>query len=188
MADQLFSPALLLAEAIETHAININPGCTVVELGAGTALPSLLMATRRQPSLVVLTDYPDPFLLESLKRNIECNRSSFWKGATVQAVGYEWGTDAQHLRCDKAIKQASPSLTSISEPLPAGRTGFDVVIMSDLLHFGSSHDELMMSALQLLGESADARLYVAAGKYTKPEVQNDPSKAKQLTHDVPMLR
>ena len=48
--------------------------------------------------------------------------------------------------------------------------GADVVIMSDLLHFDSSHDVLLQSLMLLLRKSPSARAYIAAGKYTPPQV------------------
>ncbi|KAG9045273.1 hypothetical protein FS837_006577 [Tulasnella sp. UAMH 9824] len=99
LADQLFSPALLLAEAIERGVVLVA-GKTIVELGAGTALPSLLAATGKgdgPPVLVTITDYPDPLLMENLTRNIKGNQSKFVEGCRVECVGYEWGKDVTHL-------------------------------------------------------------------------------------------
>ncbi len=45
--------------------------------------------------------------------------------------------------------------------LPDGHKGFDVVIMSDLVHFDSFHDILLDSATSLLSKSPTARLHVA---------------------------
>lgn len=47
---------------------------------------------------------------------------------------------------------------------------YDVVILSDLLHFDKSHDALLMSVTSLLRRSSDARTYIAAGKYTPAHV------------------
>jgi EEF1A N-terminal glycine/lysine methyltransferase len=58
--------------------------------------------------------------------------------------------------------------THDSEP-----TGYDVVIMSDLLHFHSSHDVLVNSVTSLLSKSRTSRVYVAAGKYTAHHVCDD---------------
>jgi len=85
LADRLFSPSLLLAERIERGLVPAT-GCSglvsksaieygthlfiyfilllffhkVVELGAGCALPSLLMATLAEhPSVILVTDHPD---------------------------------------------------------------------------------------------------------------------------------
>lgn len=48
--------------------------------------------------------------------------------------------------------------------------GFDIVIMSDLLHFDGSHTALVESLVALLSKSRQSRAYVAAGKYTKQNV------------------
>jgi len=96
LADHLFSPALLLAERIERGLIEVYDR-TVIELGAGCALPSLLMATLAEPpSLVVVTDYPDDIILSNLRDNVDRNRG-VTKRCTVECRGYEWGSDAEHL-------------------------------------------------------------------------------------------
>lgn len=45
--------------------------------------------------------------------------------------------------------------------LPSDNTAFDIVILSDLLHFDSSHDVLVKSLSLLLAKTTDARVYVA---------------------------
>jgi len=153
LADHLFSPSLLLAERIERGLIPLS-NKTTIELGAGCALPSLLAATLPSPpSLVVITDYPDETIMKNLRENIDRNRHKVAEGCSVQCLGYEWGQDV------------SPELALLAEPI-----GFDVVIMSDLLHFDSSHDVLVASLKSLLRRASSARTYVAAGKYTPPHV------------------
>lgn len=67
---------------------------SVVELGAGCALPSLLAAAMAQPpSLIIATDYPGDGILGNLKANVEHDQSS----CQVHCVGYEWGTDTTPL-------------------------------------------------------------------------------------------
>ncbi|KAF8635451.1 hypothetical protein AX15_000429 [Amanita polypyramis BW_CC] len=48
--------------------------------------------------------------------------------------------------------------------------GFDVVILSDLLHFNKSHEELVESVDLLLSRDPDARAYISAGRYTGDDV------------------
>ncbi|KAJ7185792.1 hypothetical protein C8R46DRAFT_937426 [Mycena filopes] len=152
LADHLFSPGLFLAERIERGLLpahNLN----VVELGAGCALPSLLLSTLASPpATVVVTDYPDPGILGNLAQNVDRNNHLVAPGCTVRWCGYDWGTDAE------------PLLTH------TGGRGYDLVILSDLLHFHSSHDVLISSADALLARSDAARVHVAAGNYTKPDV------------------
>ncbi|PBK67448.1 hypothetical protein ARMSODRAFT_959032 [Armillaria solidipes] len=145
LADHLFSPSLFLAERIE-RALILMQGRRVVELGAGCALPSLLMSTLAQPpSLVVVTDYPDDVIMKNLKENVNRNRSHVSYGCITCCQGYEWGTDTHSLL----------SLTG-SEIM-----GYDVVILSDLL---------IASLKSLLRKTADSRVYIAAGRYTSPNV------------------
>ncbi|KAK0238034.1 hypothetical protein EDD85DRAFT_832713 [Armillaria nabsnona] len=154
LADHLFSPSLFLAERIERALIPVQ-GRRVVELGAGCALPSLLMSALAQPpSLVVVTDYPDDVIMKNLKENVNRNRSHVSYGCITCCQGYEWGTDAHSLL----------SLTG-SEVM-----GYDIVILSDLLHFHSSHNVLITSLKSLLRKTADSRVYIAAGRYTSPNV------------------
>lgn len=154
LADHLFSPALFLAELVEREKIPVA-GHTVLELGAGTGLPSLLMSTRAPPScLVVVTDYPDPGILGNLQANVARNKHLVAKGCTLTCAGYEWGKDVEHL------------LTL----LPPGHSAYTTLILSDLLHFGDAHDVLVSSIIKLSARGPDSRIYVAAGNYTKPDV------------------
>ncbi|KAH7913324.1 hypothetical protein BJ138DRAFT_1059336 [Hygrophoropsis aurantiaca] len=159
LADHLFSPALLLAERIERGLIPTQ-GRRVVELGAGCALPSLLMAALpNPPALVVVTDYPDPIILGNLMNNVVTNSPWFKTGCMVHCAGHEWGQDTAPIIDISRAHEGPP--------------GFDVVIMSDLLHFDSSHEVLLASLASLLARSNSARVYVAAGKYTSHTVCNN---------------
>ncbi|EPQ52061.1 hypothetical protein GLOTRDRAFT_132185 [Gloeophyllum trabeum ATCC 11539] len=153
MADQFFSPGLLLAEHIERGIIPVERR-SMVELGAGCAVPSLLASTLAEPPvLVVITDYPDDAILRNLSQSLERNRAHVTNGCAVHCLGHDWGKDV------------SPLLD-----LSPARQGYDIVILSDLLHFDASHSELLASLISLLLRSPTARTYVAAGKYTPPKV------------------
>ncbi|THH32612.1 hypothetical protein EUX98_g1556 [Antrodiella citrinella] len=152
LADHLFSPSLLLAEQIERGLIPIA-GKTVLELGAGCALPSLLCAISPQPAAtVVITDYPDDTIMNNLKSNVSRNKQHVHAGCAVHVAGYEWGADV------------APLLSFVPFPAP----GFDIVILSDVLHFDQSHTVLRSSLTLTLRKTRAARAYVAAGKYTLP--------------------
>ncbi|KAI0792534.1 hypothetical protein C8Q75DRAFT_753318 [Abortiporus biennis] len=167
LADHLFSPSLLLAEQIERGLISLS-NTSVVELGAGCALPSLLSTTLAQPpALVVITDYPDNTILNNLKDNISRNSRLKSPLCAVHCVGYEWGKD---------IGDILELLPRNSEP-----RGYDVVILSDLLHFDASHGVLISSLTSLLRKTNSARTYVAAGKYTPKEVCKNFLKEAELT-------
>ena len=46
------------------------------------------------------------------------------------------------------------------------------MILSDLLYFDASHNDLLQSILSLLSRRTSSRVYVAAGKYTSPTTCN----------------
>ena len=87
------------------------PTYPVVELGAGTGLPSILLSTRKPiappsplanetpspTSLIVVTDHPDPTILGNLQANVARNQHLVAPGCTLTCAGYEWGTDVGHL-------------------------------------------------------------------------------------------
>ncbi|KAF8162447.1 hypothetical protein K438DRAFT_1618334 [Mycena galopus ATCC 62051] len=163
LGDHLFSPGLFLAERIERGLLPAHE-LKVIELGAGGALPSLLLSTRSTPpTTIVVTDYPDPGILENLVRNVERNSHLVSHGCNVRCCGYEWGTDVAPLLCVCRMTASS------DVDLPAG-PGYDIIILSDLLYFHSSHVVLVSSIGALLARSPEARVHVAAGNYTKPEV------------------
>ncbi|KIY48361.1 hypothetical protein FISHEDRAFT_65602 [Fistulina hepatica ATCC 64428] len=154
LADHLFSPALFLAERLERGLIDVRDR-RIVELGAGTGLPSLLsVLLPAPPQIVVVTDYPDERIMSNLRQNVERNRHLFPSTTVVQCAEYAWGTDA----------------TSLRRFLSASSDGFDVVFLSDLLHFKDSHDDLIASVLSLLSKTPDARVFVSAGNYTKAHI------------------
>jgi nicotinamide N-methyltransferase len=90
----LFSPALIIAERIECGLIPLS-GKTVLELGAGAALPSLLASTLDvdvAPSMVVVTDYPDASIMGNVERNVSQNSMLVTPKVKVLSIGHEWGT------------------------------------------------------------------------------------------------
>ncbi|KAJ3732918.1 hypothetical protein DFJ43DRAFT_1070248 [Lentinula guzmanii] len=160
LADHLFSPALFLAERIEQGVIPLQEK-TLIELGAGCSLPSLasciISSPTNIPSLVVTTDYPDPIILGNLRSNVERNQALVPPTCKLHCRGYEWGQEVADLLNLLPLNQNAS-------------VGFDIVILSDLLHFQTSHDVLVTSLSLLLAKTVDARVYVAAGKYTLSDV------------------
>lgn len=91
----------------------------VVELGAGSALPSLLAATLpngRHASLVVVTEYPEPLIMDTLAGNVERAREQRGKShptvchqpteeceekkgvhCEIECTEFEWGSDVSQL-------------------------------------------------------------------------------------------
>jgi hypothetical protein len=80
------------------YELTLIRSIAVIELGAGCALPSLLLSTLpAAPSAVVVTDYPDESILGNVKQNVERNKALVSKGCEVYYRGYDWGTDVSDL-------------------------------------------------------------------------------------------
>ncbi|CAE7217931.1 unnamed protein product [Rhizoctonia solani] len=99
-----------------------------------------------------LTDYPDETIISILHQNLATNQEQVKTGCSISAVGYAWGAD-------------------VSPLLSLATHGYDVLILSDLLHFDSSHGDILSTVTQTLKRSPDARVYLAAGLYTHESVR-----------------
>ncbi|TRM67140.1 putative methyltransferase-domain-containing protein [Schizophyllum amplum] len=113
-------------------------GRNVLELGAGGGLPGLVTALDGAQK-VVLTDYPDATLVDNLDFNTQQNLPASI-AANVAVQGYIWGTP----------------VAPLLEKLPAGRQGFDLVILSDLIFNHSQHDALLKTCEQCTAEPSSA--------------------------------
>jgi nicotinamide N-methyltransferase len=138
----------LISTYLETHPYLIVDK-TVLELGAGAGLPSLVAAVLGA-KMVVVTDYPDPELVANLWANIEGLPSAFLSGAKenggkrMVAEGYCWGAGVGQL-CSH---------------LPAPESGFDVLILADLLFNHSEHGKLVETIEATLSKNEDAKALV----------------------------
>lgn len=97
---------------------------------------------------MVVTDYPDPELIENLQYNIE--HCEALPGRNVILVeGYLWGNASDKLRSH---------LDGISN-------GFDLLILADILFNHSEHEKLVESLRNTLNKSADAKALVVFTPY-----------------------
>ncbi|KAI7864762.1 putative methyltransferase-domain-containing protein [Spinellus fusiger] len=113
---------------------------TVLELGAGGSLPSLIAAANHATKVVV-TDYPDDDLIDNISYNVNQNLQHL--ASHVSVKGYIWGTSANGLR----------------QLLPEGQTTYDVIILSDLVFNHSQHHALLKTCRELL-TPITGRVYV----------------------------
>lgn len=124
----LWNAGRVSAEWVETHRAQLQYQ-TVLELGAAAAIPSLLAALVAKN--VVITDYPDPNLIDNIEHNMQLLRSQCpTKDLKMSVQGYIWGHDPQPL---------------FDAPNQNGEK-FDVVIMSDLIFNHSEHEKLIKTA------------------------------------------
>ncbi|KAJ3479032.1 hypothetical protein NLI96_g9346 [Meripilus lineatus] len=131
-AHHLWNASRSIATYLDEHP-ELYKGRSVLELGAGGGLPGIV-AGKNGASSVVLTDYPDEPLLENLRCNVSKNFApDLAKSVFIQ--GYIWGHPVKDLLSMSRRDSAS---------------GFDVLILSDLIFNHSQHDSLLKTCDEAL--------------------------------------
>ncbi|RFU76951.1 nicotinamide n-methyltransferase [Trichoderma arundinaceum] len=176
----LWNASLLLAELIERDSLDPaateaereaglgaglsfdTRGLATLELGAGTALPSM-MAGLLGAGSVVVTDYPAPAVMKTLRENVARNikpdlapegRSALVT-TSVLVEGHEWGV----FDSDSAAAAASS--------FPASHAHLsDRLFVADCLWMPWQHANLRRSINHFLKRTASARAWVVAGFHT----------------------
>jgi len=138
----LWNAGQVVARYIEDNAEQLVRGKTVLELGAGAGLPSLVCALVGAQK-VVATDYPDPDLIINLRHNIEHCHGLPQKGLIV-AEGFLWGSPTNHIRAH----------------LEPNGNAFDLLILADILFNHSEHAKLLASVRATLKKAPQSTALV----------------------------
>lgn len=151
----LWNAGRTLATYLEGNASTLIHGKTILELGAGAGLPSLVSAIHGAKHVVV-TDYPDADLVENLQWNVD-HCSLLPQTRNIEAKGYLWGAET-----DKIVSG-----------LPNGEDKFDILILADLLFNHSEHRKLVATVQQMLKRSPEAKALVFFTPYRPWLLPND---------------
>lgn len=111
--DDVWPGSIVIADYLKLNP-HLCAGKTVLELGAGAALPSCVCC-KLQACKVVVSDFPDSSILENCKEVLQLNEIN---GNAAVVIGHQWGTSV------------SPLLQQI-DILETRR--FDLIIMAELL-------------------------------------------------------
>lgn len=139
--------------------VSLLKGKTVLELGAGAGLPSLVCAILGAKTVVV-TDFPDPDLIENIRYNIEhCQDTTSMADridikTVARAEGYLWGANPAQILTHIASNNSTHT-TKLEAPV-----GFDVLILADLLFNHSEHAKLISTVKQTLSRSLSSKAFV----------------------------
>ncbi|KAL2130659.1 hypothetical protein VTI74DRAFT_6122 [Chaetomium olivicolor] len=161
-AHHLWNGARVVAAHFETQPSLVR-NRTVLELGAGAGLPSIVAAALGARKVVV-TDFPDPDLVENMWRNVRgCElipgvREGREDGElNIVVDGYVWGADPGRV------------LGYLGEE--EGEKGFDVLVLADLLFRHSEHGNMIRTIQQTLKKSRESRALVVFTSY-RPWLQH----------------
>ncbi len=152
-AHRLWNGSRIISEYFETHPHEVRDRC-VLELGAGAGLPSLVCAILGARKVVV-TDYPDPDLVDNMKKNIfACEliptAEDNPQESIIVADGYVWGADPAHL---------------LAHLQTVGSSKFDVLILADLLFRHSEHGKLVSTIEETLCRRSGSKAFVFFTSY-----------------------
>lgn len=132
----LWNASKYLADFLELYAETLVVGKRVVELGAASALPSIICCLENA-SVVCATDYPDVHVIRNIKDNAEMNLRTLGQGWTdrFSAKGYIWGQDMSFMD---------------DPPVAKSNDLYDLVLISDCIFVHKAHCELLKSISDLL--------------------------------------
>ncbi|KAI8874094.1 hypothetical protein GQ42DRAFT_160034 [Ramicandelaber brevisporus] len=149
-AHVLWNGACVLAKEIDQQP-ELVQGRSVLELGAGAALPSITCALNGA-STVVISDYPDQILLNNITLNVNANLQGY---SNVHVRGHRWGSSvADLLGCN-------------------GGNLFDVIIMCDLVFNFSEHRALLRTCVNTLAADGAAYIYFSHHRPHLADKDND---------------
>ena len=177
-------------EEVDLSVFSVR-GKRVLEVGAGTALPSMV-ASLVGASRVAATDYPSPIVLETLAANVAANASAENsplhppRVVPIEVYGHKWGDlptsspvfeDAEADEDDEEEENGSASAAASREWkrqqrerdqafATANAGAFDVVLSCDCLWMPWQHAGLRRSISHFLAPGPGARALVAAGFHT----------------------
>ena len=148
-AHHLWNGARIVSKYFEATPSLVR-GRTVLELGAGAGLPSLVCGVLGC-SRAVVTDYPDVDLVKTMQKNVgEMEEVVESAKGRVRVKGYIWGRDVE------------PLLEELEEK---DRKGFDVLILADLLFRHSEHGNMVKSIQKALKKARESVAYVVFTSY-----------------------
>lgn len=139
-------------------------GKSVLELGAGAGVPSIVAALKGA-DVVVSTDYPEDAIISQLAENLKANVSNDranalgsvqlpGNAAHVYPLGYLWGADTAPL---KALLRAS-------------KRHFDTVVLADLIFNHSEHHKMLQTVISCLQGASESAVAIVAFTHHRPHM------------------
>ena len=145
---------------IEEKANELVRGKDVLEIGAAAGVPSIV-STIKGARTVVMTDYPDPDLVDNMRQNASSSLEMIPTTPTsLHVQGYKWGNPVD----------------SLFSYLPSdGADGFDLLIMADVIYSHREHGNLiktMQQTLKRMPESVALVVFTPYQPWLLPKIAN----------------
>ncbi|KAF9888133.1 nicotinamide n-methyltransferase [Aspergillus nanangensis] len=137
--DLLWNAGRTSAHYIEERAAELIQGKDVLEIGAAAGVPSVVSAIKGA-RVTVMTDYPDPDLVDNMRFNAGLSAAMIPANSTLHVDGYKWGNSVEPLLAY----------------LPPNSAGFDVLIMADVVYSHREHPNLIKTMQQTLKKTREA--------------------------------
>ncbi|KIW94883.1 uncharacterized protein Z519_04861 [Cladophialophora bantiana CBS 173.52] len=134
----LWNAGQVVSMYLEKNAKQLVQNKTVLELGAGAGLPSLVAAILGARKVVV-TDYPDHDLIANLRYNVE-HCTALANKSNIVIEGFVWGSLCEALKC-----HVLPDID-----------GFDLLILADVLFNHSEHAKLLTTLRNCLKRTSES--------------------------------
>ncbi len=126
---------------LDANGDTLCKGKNVLELGAAAALPSFIAAINDAKKLVI-TDYPDPDLLENIKYNVNnCTALTDDMRSKMIIEGHIWGSEPEQL-----LRFINPDISNSSD----FKIKFDLIILSDLIFNHTEHHKLLTTCKETI--------------------------------------
>lgn len=153
-ADDIWPGSILMANTIADTPLYCENRC-VLELGAGAALPSLVCG-KLNPKILVISDFPDETILESIELSLEENSIHKGHDEGIVVIGHKWGESVEDLL--EPLRRAFHNTDLCCYP-----ERFDLVLLSELLWKDTyrSHFALLKSLKACLKPDGEALVSLA---------------------------
>ena len=137
-------------------------GKTVLELGAAGCVPTLT-AAKAGAAAAIASDFPEPAILQNCEDNLDRNLKGEQR-ARANVVGYRWGEPIDCL------------VSTLNDTVEAGspaHTGFDIIVLADLLAFAAGHAKLAQTTKDALSREPGSVALVSFGHHNVQFVERD---------------
>lgn len=156
-----------LLKSQNSDSLSLNSESSVVEFGAGTALPSLTSISVGC-SHCVISDYPDDDVLQSLRETVGMNYldmvsyrnqqkdkdRNIRDDMEIYVKGYEWGKEVDTLLHSPFVEQGEKDKETFTNK-------FDIALLSECLWLHNEHGALAYSVYNSLKNGGIAILTYA---------------------------